>query len=164
MKRIVVLAGGALALVLVAGVSHQAAAQNAVAVVKERKDLMGAMWPSHYKEFSAVAKGESTDMAGVPAKALAASAAVRKLPALFPAGTGREAAPETRAKPEIWSQRAEFEAAVAKLAGETEKLGEVAKGGNLDAYKVQFTAVFQACGGCHDGPAKSGGKFRFEAP
>ena len=138
-------------------------AQNAPAVVKERQETMKSFWPNFYRGFSQVARGESTDVAAIPAKTQEAVAALQKLATLFPAGSGREATPDTRAKPEIWSQRSAFDAALTKLVSETQKLGDVAKTGNLEAVKAQFAAVSEACGGCHGGPAKSGGTFRFEA-
>jgi cytochrome c556 len=45
---------------------------------------------------------------------------------------------------------------------ETAAFGEASQAGNLDAMKAAWTKVAQACGACHGGPAKSGGKFRFE--
>jgi cytochrome c556 len=137
---------------------------NPAEAAKARKDLMESLWPNYYRGFVQIARGESTDIASVPEKAQQAAAAVRRIPSLFPPGSGREAVPTTRAKPEIWSQRAEFEATAAKLAEETDRLGEIAKGGNLDAVKAQVAAVGQACAGCHGGPTKSGGKFRAEEP
>lgn len=86
----------------------------------------------------------------------------KKIVALFPTGTGREANPDTRAKPEIWSQRAEFDAAAKTLADEAEKLAVAAATKNLDAIRAQVGPTGQACGGCHGGPATSGGKFRIE--
>jgi cytochrome c556 len=140
-----------------------AGAQDTAAVVKKRQDAMGSFFPNYLRGFVQIARGESTDLSGVPAKAQEAAVAFRAIPADYPTGSGREAAPGTRAKPEVWSQRAEFVAAANKLADETAKLGELARAGNLDAVKAQVGAVGQACGGCHDGPPKSGGQFRFEA-
>lgn len=139
-----------------------AQAPSPAQAVKERQDIMEKLWPNYYRDMSAVARGQSTDIAGIPAKAAAASEAVKKVSQLFPAGTGRDAVPSTRTKPEAWTQRAEFDGAFTTLINETNTLGEVAKGGNLDAVKAQFQKVAQACGGCHGGPVKSGGKFRFE--
>ena len=51
-----------------------------------------------------------------------------------------------------------------KLVAETDAIGAAAKSGNLDAVKAQWLKVAEACGACHGGPAKSGGKFRFEEP
>ncbi len=140
-----------------------AVAQNAPAVVKERQETMKGLWPNFYRGFSQAAKGESADVAATPAKTQEAVATLQKVATLFPAGSGREATPDTRAKPEIWTQRSAFDAALTKLVSETQKLGDVAKTGNIEAVKAQFAAVSEACGGCHGGPAKSGGTFRFEA-
>lgn len=136
-------------------------AQDAAATVKERKEMMAKMWPSFYQSFAQVARGQSTDVAAIPAKAQDAAAAVRKVATLFPPGTSRDAVATTRAKPEVWSEKADFDAAMTKLAVETEKLGDAAKSGSVDAVKAQWTVVAQACGGCHGGPKDSGGKFRF---
>lgn len=141
-----------------------ASAQDAAASTKARQDAMKSYFPNYLRGFTQVARGESTDIASIPAKASEAAADFRKMPSLFPAGTGREATPDTRAKPEVWSNRAEFEARANRLAAETDKLGEIAKGGNIDAVKAQVAVVGQACGGCHGGPPRSGGDFRFEAP
>ncbi len=158
------LALGISAAVLVAGSGEGLAqAQDPAQTVKARQDLMKSLFPNYYRGFNQVARGESTDIASIPAKARQASAAVRTMPALFPAGTGRDVVPTARAKPEIWSQRAEFEKTAATLAAETDKLGEIAQAGNLEAVKTQVAAVMKSCTGCHGGPAKSGGKFRFEA-
>ena len=135
---------------------------NPADTVKARQDLMESFYPTYFIGFVKVARGESTDIASIPEKARQAAAAVRKIPSLFPPGTGREAVPKTRAKPEIWSQRADFEATAAKLAEETDKLGQIAARGNLDEVKAQVGVIGQACAGCHGGPDKSGGKFRFE--
>ncbi len=131
--------------------------------VKERQQIMKSFWPNYYRDMSRVARGESTDLASIPAKAAQASETFKKVSLLFAPGTGRDAVPETRAKPEVWTQKAEFEAAISTIINETNALGEAAKSGNLDAVKAQYAKVAEACGGCHGGPAKSGGKFRFEA-
>jgi len=136
---------------------------NPADTVKTRQDVMESLYPKYYRSFVQVARGESTNIAAIPETARAASADVRKIPSLFPPGTGRESGLKTRAKPEIWSQRADFEATAAKLAEETDKLGQIAARGNLDEVKAQVAVVGQACAGCHGGPVKSGGKFRFEA-
>jgi len=140
-------------------------AQSAPAqAVKDRQEMMKTVWPSYYRDMSRVARGESTDIAAIPAKAAQASESFKKVALLFTPGSGRDAVPETRAKPEIWTQKAEFDAAIALMIKETDALGEVAKNGNLDAFKAQWAKVGEACGGCHGGPAKSGGKFRVEVP
>ena len=101
-------------------------------------------------------------MADAVASAETISTNAKKIVANFPPGTGRDAVPDTRAKPEIWSRRAEFEAAAAKLVEESDKLLAAAKSNDAAALRAQFGPFGQACGGCHEGPVRSGGTFRFE--
>ena len=133
-------------------------------MVEQRQELMKSLFPSYYRDMAQVVRGQSNDLAAVATKATQANEALKKLAVLFPAGSGRETVQKTRAKPEVWSQRAEFEAALTKLVTETDAIGAAAKSGNLDAVKAQWLKVAEACGACHGGPAKSGGKFRFEEP
>jgi cytochrome c556 len=139
-----------------------AIAQTPAEIVKQRQDLMDGWYPKFYKSFAEIARGQSTDIAAVPAKAKEAATLVRTIPSLFPPGTGQDVVPTTRAKPEIWSNRTQFDANVAALATETEKLGDIAKSGDIEAYKTQYAAVGKACTSCHGGPSKSGGPFRME--
>jgi cytochrome c556 len=149
-------------LFLASGAAAPLTAQTApVQVAKEREDLMKGLWRGYYRDMSQAAKGEG-DAKAVAVKATEAAEQFKKFGTLFPAGSGREGAPTTRAKPEIWSQRPEFDAAIAKMVAETTTFAEAAKAGNLDGMKASWPKVAEACGACHGGPAKSGGKFRFE--
>lgn len=67
------------------------------------------------------------------------------LPALFPAGT----TDNSKARPEVWSDRAGFEKAAANAAEATAKLASVAKGGDKDAMAAAFREAGAACGACH---------------
>jgi cytochrome c556 len=133
-------------------------------MVEQRQEVMKSLFPSYYRDMAQVVRGQSNDLANVATKASQASDALKKVAPLFASGTGREAVPKTRAKPEVFTQRAEFEAALTKLITDTDAIGAAARSGNLDAVKAQWLKVAESCGGCHGGPAKSGGKFRFEEP
>ena len=137
-------------------------AQTPAQMVEQRQKIMESLWPNYYQPIARAVRGQSSDLAGIPAKAAEAVEALKKVGQSFPPGTGREAVPKTRAKPEIWTQRADFEAALTKMIAETDAVGAAAKSGNVDAVKAQWLKVAEACGGCHGGPEKSGGKFRFE--
>jgi cytochrome c556 len=137
-------------------------AQAPAQAVKDRQEIMKKLFPEYYRDVARVAQGQSTDLNVVATKSAAASAELKKAAALFPAGTGREAVPTTRAKPEVWSQRADFEKAMTALIAETDAMAAAAKSGNVEAVKAQWPKLAEACGGCHGGPPKSGGKFRFE--
>jgi cytochrome c556 len=149
-------------LLLLAATTPSLRAQTAPAqAFKERQEIMKQIWPAYYRDMSQASKGQG-DPKAVAVKATEAVAQLKKFGTLFPAGSGREAVPETRAKPEIWTQRADFDAALDKMAAETVAFGEAAKAGNADGMKAAWPKVAEACGACHGGPSKSGGKFRFE--
>jgi cytochrome c556 len=138
-------------------------AQSAPAqAVKDRQEIMKGLWPNYYRDMARAARGESTDLASIATKASQAGDALKKAQLLFSPGTGRDAVPDTRAKPEVWTQKAEFDAAMVALIAETNAMGDTAKSGNAAAIKTQWAKIGEACGACHGGPTKSGGKFRFE--
>jgi cytochrome c556 len=136
------------------------AQSDPTAIVKERKDLMRSMGKS-FKPLVAVVKDESTDLAAAAAAAQTMNNGIVKAVLLFPLGTAKGEAVESRAKPEVWTKSADFDAAAKALIEETAKLVVAAKSGDVDAFKAQFQIVAKACGGCHEGKGKAGGKFRF---
>ena len=72
------------------------------------------------------------------------------VPGMFPAGSGAEAGVQTNAKPEIWSDRAGFEARAADYAAAADRLAELAAGEDAAAFATQWTAVRATCQACHD--------------
>jgi cytochrome c556 len=67
------------------------------------------------------------------------------LPTLFPAGSTEN----SKARPEVWSDRAGFERAAGNAAEATAKLAAAAKAGDRDAVSAAFREVGASCGGCH---------------
>ena len=63
---------------------------------------------------------------------------------------GSEKGGNTRAKPEVWSEKDKFAAAVAKSQDDVLKLVAAGKSGSLDQIKAAVGAVGQSCKGCHD--------------
>ena len=63
---------------------------------------------------------------------------------------GSDKGGNTRAKPEVWTEKDKFAAAVAKSQEEVGKLVAAGRSGNLDQIKTAFGAVGQTCKGCHD--------------
>lgn len=149
--------------ILIALASQYASSQTAPAqIVKERQEAMESLWRDSYKAIAGTVRADQPDLTLVAANAAKANETLKKLATLFPPGTGRDAVPDTRAKPEIWSNRAEFETALNTLADASKALADDAKAGSVEKVKADWTNLAKACGGCHGGPAKSGGKFRFE--
>ena len=56
----------------------------------------------------------------------------------------------TKAKPEIWTQKDKFAASVAKSQEDVAKLVVAGKSGNLDQIKAAVGGVGQSCKACHD--------------
>ena len=88
-----------------------------------------------------------TDVKGLTdgAKGLAAWGPV--IPGMFPDGTQK--ANGTKAKAEIWTDRAGFEKANAAFLAASEKFVLAAKSGDKAAFADAWKAEGQSCGGCH---------------
>lgn len=118
--------------------------EDAVKYRKAAFTVMGA----HFSRVGAMANGRVPFDAAVAAENAALAEAMSKLPwAGFAPGTEKG---DTRAKPEIWSEQAKFNAGADKMQSELVKLSAAAKTGNLDAVKTAFGAAGQTCKACHD--------------
>lgn len=96
---------------------------------------------------SAIDAGQAPSTQGFNSRALSRWA--RALPGMFPAGTGAEAGVPTKAKAEIWSDRAGFEARAAAYAAAADRLNELARADD-PGFAAQWTEVRAACQSCHD--------------
>ncbi len=116
--------------------------------VKYRKAAFTVMG-THFGRIGAMVQGR------VPFDGAAASANaevvvdVSKLPyAGFVEGTsGSE---KGMPKPNVWTERAKFDAAAKKMQDEVAKLSTVAKANNLDQLKTAFGTAAGTCKACHD--------------
>jgi len=69
------------------------------------------------------------------------------MPALFPAGSGTG---DTKARPEIWANFADFEAVNGRMVGQIRALKAAAEAGDAAAFATAFQATGpQFCGSCH---------------
>jgi cytochrome c556 len=89
------------------------------------------------------------DLTGVAAKAAEISAFGKRIPALFPAGSGPEAGVKTRALPSIWQNKSDFDANAGIMVREAEKLEAALKANDKAATAAAFTATTAQCGACH---------------
>jgi len=134
---------GAVIAVLLCGAGAVAMAQGEI--IKERQAAMkangGAM-----KAIKAIveANGSAADVAA-PAQKIADTAA--KIPDLFPKGSDTGA--DTAAKPEIWTNWADFQSKAGDLKTQADLLVAAAQSGDLATVKAQFEKVGGACGACH---------------
>ena len=72
----------------------------------------------------------------------------RVIPTLFPDGT--QQGHNTKAKPNIWSDRAGFEKDAANLTDQATRLAQFADAGDKAGFARQFKATAGACKTCHD--------------
>jgi len=115
--------------------------------IKYRKAALTVM-AAHFGRVGAMANGRIPFDAAAAASNAAIAESMSKLPYVaFIDGSDKG---DTKAKPEIWSDKAKFNAAADKVQVEMAKLAVVAKGGNIDAIKAQVGATGGACKACHD--------------
>ena len=113
-------------------------------LVEERQQLMkdhGAAWKHVQDQLKA------GTLAGVADDAQKMSDNAKKIPALFPEGSMTE---KSKAKPEVWQKKAEFDAAAKNFGDQADKLKAAALTNNMD--NVQAVAKDfgrNACGTCH---------------
>jgi cytochrome c556 len=130
-------------------VSTPAAAQFAKPedAIKYRKAVM-TLQAAHFGRIAAMANGRIPFDAKVAAENADILAVMVKLPFVaFVEGSDKG---DTKAKPEIWTEKDKFAATGAKLQDEVAKLNAAAKAGNMDALKAAVGGVGQTCKGCHD--------------
>ena len=115
--------------------------------IKYRQSAMFVMG-NHMGRLGAMVQGR------VPFDAAQASAnadvllVMSKLP--FAGFTEGTTAANSKAKPEIWTESAKFDAGAQRMQEAMVKLNEAAKSANLDQIKAAFGPVGQSCKSCHD--------------
>jgi cytochrome c556 len=68
----------------------------------------------------------------------------------YPEGSANEAGIKTRARPEIWENKAEFEKLMHDMEEKTAALASVAKASDFDKSKAAFGDAAGACKACHE--------------
>ena len=145
MKTITALALAAFAATFVVPASAQFA--KAEDAVKYRKSAFFVM-QQNFGRVAGMAAGKVPFDAKVAAESAAVAEYVGKLPyAAFGPGTDQG---DTKAKPNIWKEKAKFDDYATKMQAEMVKLTAAAKTGNLDAIKVAVNDTGASCKSCHD--------------
>jgi len=138
MNRIIIL----LATILFAAVGSALAQDSPI---KERQALMKKNGEAT-KLVSAMLKGETPYDAAAAAEAMTGiNGSMDKFVTLFPEGS----AEGSDAKPEIWDDKADFDAKAETVKEATAKTAEAAPGGK-DSFQAAFANVGQGCKGCHE--------------
>ncbi len=115
--------------------------------IKYRKNALFVM-QQNFGRVAGMAAGKIPFDAKVAAESAATAEFVARLPwAGFGPGTDSG---DTKAKPEIWAQKAKFDDYAHKMEAEMTKLAAAAKTGNLDSIKTAVNATGGTCKSCHD--------------
>ena len=140
---------GAAAAIIVAGAAGFAVAQDKETVLKERQATM----KEQGKDVGAVkayldGKG---DLAQAKTGAANLTQTTKKIPQLFPAGTGGPSPDgDYVAKPEIWTDWNKFLDAQKAAAAKADALLVAVNGGDKAAIEAAFNDLGKnGCGGCH---------------
>lgn len=104
---------------------------------------------THFGRVGAMAQGRIPFDAAAAASNAALAASLSALP--FTAfGAGTDMGLPNRAKPEIWSKQADFQAKAKDMQDALARLDTAAKTGSLDAIKTAAGNVGGTCKACHD--------------
>jgi cytochrome c556 len=115
--------------------------------IKYRKNALFVM-QQNFGRVAGMAAGKIPFDAKVAADSAATADVVAKLPwVAFGPGTDKG---DTKALPEIWTQKAKFDDYASKMQTEMSKLAVAAKSGNLDSIKAAVNATGGTCKSCHD--------------
>lgn len=145
MKKLLSLILASTALTLALPASAQFA--KAEDAIKYRKNALFVM-QQNFGRVAAMAAGKAPFDAKVAAESAAVAEFVSKLPwAGFGPGTDKG---DTKAKPEIWTDKAKFDDYANKMEAEMTKLAAAAKSGNMDNIKLAVNATGGTCKSCHD--------------
>jgi cytochrome c556 len=146
--RKVVLAGAALGLALL-GAGGAALSQDKAKIVSERQELM----KQQGREMVAVRnwlQGKGDQAAALAALA-SLSKSVPTVPNYFPPGTGVGESPvKTRAKPDIWSEHAQFLAGDKTAVEQVAALDAAVKAGDKAKAETVFNEMKFCNTACHD--------------
>jgi cytochrome c556 len=148
------------AVVALFATSNLSAQYELVKVIEDRQSLMFDMQTSYWP-LLAIKRGTSSDLAAAAVAAQTMNHALGAFLEMLPPGTAKGEVPGSRARPEIWTESAEFNVAADALKAAATSLADIARSGDINAFKAQFAVVEKACIGCHDFKPSGGGRFRF---
>ncbi len=143
--------GAGLAALVAFGASGQgqvASEEEAMQVAEKRSETMKSMGSSMrtLKGFAG-GRGSAEDAA---AAATVIADAAPTIPALFPAGSGMAALPDSESKEVIWEEWEEFVAATERLGEKAAALQAAIAEGDSGAIGAAFGDLGKnGCGGCH---------------
>jgi cytochrome c556 len=144
MKKLAIAAGACLAATAILASAQQVKPEDHIKYRKAAYSLLGL----HFGSLAAMAQDKKPYNKEEAIRDADFAALVATEPRNhFGEGTDKG---ETKAKPEIWQKRADFDAKMDKMVQETAKLPQVARNGDLSALKKAVADTGGACKACHD--------------
>ncbi|MGB0749079.1 MAG: c-type cytochrome [Magnetospiraceae bacterium] len=116
-------------------------------LVAARRAFMKSMKASIDTIGLAIRKKQPIDDTEPRTAALLLAQATAKIPEWFPEGSD---APESEAKPDIWTDSARFTGLADDAAAAAQDLARAARSGDREAFLSNFRALAETCGKCHD--------------
>jgi cytochrome c556 len=143
MKKAIVIAGVMVAMggTLAAEVLAQEKPENYIRLRKSNQQVVN--W--HMRQLQRMIKSDKVDAAQAARAANVVATLAPVFASAFPPGTDQG---DTRARPEIWTQREKFDEYMNRFVSESAKLAEATKGGG--DWKGQFGTLAKVCDSCHD--------------
>lgn len=143
-KLVLAMALGIAALTMMASAQAQDRVAQQIKLRQSAYTVLGAQ----VGPMGAMVSGRAPfDAAAFQTAATRAAFMATVVPDVFPAGS---VGANSKAKPEIWQNKADFDKLMADLGSRTAALAEAAKSGNLDTIRPAFAAAAAACKACHD--------------
>lgn len=135
------------AAVVVSSVPAMAQFQKPEDAAKYRQGSFTVM-AAHFGRLGAMANGKAPYDAKLAQDNAAVVEFMSKLP--WAGFTADSQSVKSKAKPDVWTDKAKFDQGAEKLVAEVAKLNVAAKAGNLDALKAAFGETAKTCKACHD--------------
>ena len=145
-----ILMAAALLAALTAAVAQEKPPSKAEQAIKYRQSVYKViLW--NFGPVAAMAQGKIPyDAAEFARRAERVATMAPMLLEGYPEGTASEPGIKTRARPEIWENKAEFEKLMHDMENKTAALATVAKEGDFDKSKAAFGDAAGACKACHE--------------
>ena len=145
--KTIAIAGSVLALALAGSATGKVPSEPTPADIVATRQAAMMMSAASLNGIKNIAeKADSVKAASFSARGIAAWAKV--LPAMFAANTAKE--PGSRAKPEVWSNRADFEAKALNYSVAAQAMVAAAQADDKAALGAAVGDTAKACKACHD--------------
>lgn len=127
--------------------------ENAYDLRHERFEGMGDSLKAINREL----KGSAPDVSRIRQETANLVASAEQLPSWFPAGSGPDVHPRSRAKAEVWSDAQGFARAHANFLEQARSFARLADAGDVEQLRAASQPLGKSCGNCHEryrGPEK----------